>query len=548
MMNHTSSPSQHHEDKVSSEETLLTNGQELIPTQQQVKQKSARSWNPEQNEHRAERPEPPSSRQRGWSLKVLATTLAIAISPLAVLKIGQAAYSYYSADQSFEQIAEPKQTDIAAQKRLLPILWIGTGAMVSGALAALWASRTIRLATITATAAKEQEAKKELAERTQFLANATEQIRASLNPKDIIEATVQEARQGIAADRVLFYSLDEQSQGKVIAESVAFVWPRALGATIDDPCFSAHYLEKYQNGRVQAIEDIHQANLTPCHLGQLEPFAVKANLVAPILNQGKLLGLLIAHQCDRPRAWQQLEIRWFALLARQVGLAIDNVRLSRQLAQVSQAVLQIPAVADSARSIAAKVQEVEPQILKTSQIATAGEQTVNSVVDSLTAIEAIVAESTVKVKHLIQSCQKNSQVVSLIKELGVYMKQQAINTTIKAGQAGDVTQEQVVSIAETVRFSTEQLATAIAEIESLTGEIETEAKDLVATMTVGTEQVVSGTESLEETRQELNQIATLNYRIIMLISRIAQAATDQVSTSTSVSQSIEKTVNKIRTN
>ncbi len=382
-----------------------------------------------------------------------------------------------------------------------------------------------------------------LQKQVEFFTNATEYICASLNEEDILQTAVQEVRQAIAADRVLVYSLEEQSQGRIVAESVASRWPRALGATIDDPCISDKYFEKYQNGRVQAVDDIYQANLTPCHLDQLEPFAVKANLVAPILNQGKLLGLLIAHQCDRPRAWQQLEIRWFGFLARQVGLVIYNARLSRQLAQVSQAVLQIPTVADSARRIAAKVEEVEPQILKTSQIVTVGEKTVNLAVDSLATIEATVAESTVKVKHLIESCQKNSQVVSLIKELGVYMKQQAINTTIKAGQAENVAQEEFVSIAETVRFSTEQLSTAIAEIESLTEEIETEAKDLAATMTVSTEQVVKGTKSIEETRQELNQIATLNYRIITLISQIAQAATDQVSNSISVSQSIEKTVN-----
>ena len=159
--------------------------------------------------------------------------------------------------------------------------------------------------------------------------------------------------------------------------------------------------------------------------------------------------------------------------------------------------------------------------------------------DSLVAVQATMAEATVKAKHLIESCQKNSQVVSLIKELGVQVTQQAIGTTIKAGPAGDVGQEHLVSLAETVRSSTEQLATAIARIESFTGEIETEAKDLVATIKVGTEQAVSGTELIEETRQKLNQIAIANYRIITLISRIAQAATDQVSTSTCASQSIQ---------
>ena len=280
------------------------------------------------SKRKAEHLESPGPRQPGAGLRAKATAIAIAISVLPVLAVGTTAH--YFASQSFEEIAEAKQADTTEQRRLLSILLMGTGtaAMLTAALAAFWASRTIGLAKTTAAAATAREARKELAERMQLFTDATEQIRSSLNEEEILKVTVREARRAIAADRVLVYSLDEQSRGRIVAESVAGRWPRALGATIDDPCISALYFEKYQNGRVQAVDDIYQANLTPCHLGQLEPFEVKANLVAPILNQGKLLGLLIAHQCDQPRAWQELEIKWFAFLARQVGWAIDNARLS----------------------------------------------------------------------------------------------------------------------------------------------------------------------------------------------------------------------------
>ena len=81
---------------------------------------------------------------------------------------------------------------------------------------------------------------------------------------------------------------------------------------------------------VQATENIYKAGLTPCHLKQLEPFAVKANLVAPILQAGQLLGLLIAHQCSAPRTWQQAEIDLFTQFSTQVGLALDRFHLLEQ--------------------------------------------------------------------------------------------------------------------------------------------------------------------------------------------------------------------------
>jgi len=50
-------------------------------------------------------------------------------------------------------------------------------------------------------------------------------------------------------------------------------------------------------------------------------------LVAPILKDNQLLGLLIAHHCSEPRAWQQSEIDLFAQLAIQIGIALEQANL-----------------------------------------------------------------------------------------------------------------------------------------------------------------------------------------------------------------------------
>ncbi|MGL6340436.1 MAG: GAF domain-containing protein, partial [Waterburya sp.] len=127
------------------------------------------------------------------------------------------------------------------------------------------------------------------------------------------------------------YSLNQDKYGVVIAESVAPGYPRALNKTISDPCFEARYLDKYRDGRVRAIDDIYQAGMTKCYIEQLESLEVKANLVTPILNEGKLFGLLVAHQCNQPRNWQDYEIRWVTQIATQVGFALDNALLLKKL-------------------------------------------------------------------------------------------------------------------------------------------------------------------------------------------------------------------------
>ena len=148
-----------------------------------------------------------------------------------------------------------------------------------------------------------------------------------LDQQESLQNTVAEARQIIGADRVVIYSLDQQSQGQILAESVDARYPQALGVIIDDLCMSTYYLEKYQNGRIQALDDIEQANLNPCYLAQLKAFAVKANLVVPILARRQIIGLLIAHHCAAPHAWQPWEMDVIVQIATQIGSALDYFKL-----------------------------------------------------------------------------------------------------------------------------------------------------------------------------------------------------------------------------
>ena len=160
-----------------------------------------------------------------------------------------------------------------------------------------------------------------------LLKNITLEMTKAFNVNEVFNIAVTEIRQALKTDRVIVYTFDENWQGTIMAESVDLNYPQTLGAKIHDPCFEDKYVNRYTQGRVQAIADIYKAGLTDCHLKQLEPFAVKANLVAPIIVEGKLLGLLIAHQCSAPRDWQGNEIDFLAQTATQMGPAVERVLL-----------------------------------------------------------------------------------------------------------------------------------------------------------------------------------------------------------------------------
>ncbi|MGB3402713.1 MAG: GAF domain-containing protein [Microcoleaceae cyanobacterium] len=179
------------------------------------------------------------------------------------------------------------------------------------------------------------------AERAKLLNEITSHIRESLEVEDIFKTVTEDARGVLQTDRVVVYQFDTNWQGIVIAESVDPQWPAALGAEITDPCLADRYVEFYQKGRIRAISNIYEAGLTDCYIGQLEPFDAIANLTAPILANGKLLGLLIAHHCGEPRVWSESEIEFFRQLAIQVGYAVDQALLLRSTRDKSEAATRL---------------------------------------------------------------------------------------------------------------------------------------------------------------------------------------------------------------
>ncbi|AVH74091.1 GAF domain-containing protein [Nostoc sp. 'Lobaria pulmonaria (5183) cyanobiont'] len=198
------------------------------------------------------------------------------------------------------------------------------------------------------------------ADRAQVFIETTRSIRQSLNEEDVLKTTVEEVRKVLSTDRVLVYSFNANWVGTVIAESVVPGYPKVLRTEIQDICFTQGYIEKYQSGRVQATNNIYEAGLTDCHINLLESFAVKANLVAPILKDEHLFGLLIAHQCSRPRDWQKPEIDLFAQIAMQVGFALDHARL---LQRIDAEGVQSRLLADTIGSIRQSLNEED--VLKT---------------------------------------------------------------------------------------------------------------------------------------------------------------------------------------
>ncbi len=111
----------------------------------------------------------------------------------------------------------------------------------------------------------------------------------------------------------------------------------------EENCFipNSQCWEKYRQGFTLAVADIEKVYiLSPCLLDFLKLIQVRAKLVAPIVIQEKLWGLLIVHQCKESRFWLDSEKNLLGQIAEQLAIAIHQAELMRSLQQEKQTLEQ----------------------------------------------------------------------------------------------------------------------------------------------------------------------------------------------------------------
>ncbi|MDJ0594107.1 MAG: GAF domain-containing protein [Pleurocapsa sp. MO_226.B13] len=424
---------------------------------------------------------------------------------------------------------------------------------------------------------------------TEYFTAAVQHIRQSLKIGDLLKTSVREVRRILECDRVVVYGLNSDKHGVVVAESVAPGWTRAQGKVIKDPCFESRYLDKYRNGRVRAWNNIYESGLTGCYIEQLEKLEVKANLVTPILNEGKLFGLLVAHQCSDFRNWQQPEIRWVTQIATQVGFALDNAKLLQQLQEstktsdrvshqqhqqaealkhqvveiltengdayqtLSQEAMrqsettievlqQIQKVTDSFSGIALNVQQVEFQKQQNNLAVQDTQESLNHAVNTITSIQRTVQNVAVGFDRLSHSSQKLAETVNTIKELSKQIVQQSMNITraINRSQIDLNGQNSIIDLSDNIFSLMQQLFEASAKVEPLFANIQTEIREKTLTLDSGTQQSLDGIGEFQTVRQKLERVVALNNKMNSLIENISQSIENQTKSSTFAKDSVQE--------
>jgi methyl-accepting chemotaxis protein PixJ len=215
-------------------------------------------------------------------------------------------------------------------------------------------------------------------------------------------------------------------------------------------------------------------------------------------------------------------------------VAVESIQ---QVEAIGQALAQIQAMTETSEGMAERAKQARQQMNRSNKVVKAGDDAMNRTVEGISVIRETVSETAKKVKRLGEASQKISKVVNLIGDFAAQTNLLALNAAIEAARAGEEGRGFSV-VAEEVRTLAQQSAAATAEIEQLVEEIQTQTNEVVTAMEAGTEQVVTGTQLVEESRQKLMQISTVSAQVNQLIQEISTAATEQTHTSSKVSQTM----------
>jgi len=192
-----------------------------------------------------------------------------------------------------------------------------------------------------------------------LLRRITNRIRRSLELEEIITVTTAEVRSLLKTDRVMIYKFHDDSSGQVIAESIyENRLPSLLGlnfpaddiplaarelftksrvrsvVNVDTQEIGQSHLHDLENGEIIS-EEIRYRPVDPCHVEYLTAMGVKSSVIAPIIYQDQLWGLLVSHNSEA-RLISEYELEAVQMVVEQLSVAIAQSTLLTQARKTAE--------------------------------------------------------------------------------------------------------------------------------------------------------------------------------------------------------------------
>ncbi|MBI3085465.1 MAG: GAF domain-containing protein [candidate division NC10 bacterium] len=171
-----------------------------------------------------------------------------------------------------------------------------------------------------------------------FLLQSSQELLSPLDPDTIFSRITAKLLEVIPAARTGIILLEDDEVGRIAAGSIdARRLPRQrCGAGKIQLALYPEIQEVLRTGRPMAISDVWTHPLTAGVRDLLRAIGLRSLLVTPMLDQGRVFGVITVAQFDLRRPFSTNEIRLCQTLANQASIGVANARLYQELREQSE--------------------------------------------------------------------------------------------------------------------------------------------------------------------------------------------------------------------
>ncbi len=206
-----------------------------------------------------------------------------------------------------------------------------------------------------------------------------------------------------------------------------------------------------------------------------------------------------------------------------------------QMSQVSSAIEEMTAtILESSRNAG----EASDGARNASDTAANGGEIVSQTICGMQRIADVVRESSDSIGKLASSADQIGQIIGVIDDIADQTNLLALNAAIEAARAGDQGRGFAV-VADEVRKLAERTGQATGEITEMIKGIQSETQEAVRSMETGIQEVDCGRELTDKAGNSLNEIVTMNQRVMDMIRQIATASEQQSTAAEQISKNVE---------
>ncbi|PZO40619.1 MAG: hypothetical protein DCF19_12080 [Pseudanabaena frigida] len=160
-----------------------------------------------------------------------------------------------------------------------------------------------------------------------LLALMAARLRQSINLDELLDAVALETNQLLQSDQVIVHQLDDRIDNLIQYETVIDPSRSLLGQSIPSFYTESEWLDSYQTCLSKVINDVSSPDLDPKISEALTLLGIHSAIAVAIPSGKNLWGLLIVHQYDSVRYWQDWEIELLERLGTQLAISIHQMHL-----------------------------------------------------------------------------------------------------------------------------------------------------------------------------------------------------------------------------